>query len=465
MTCVSGFGSWTGSTGRRNKTGRRRTALRPSRNKGRETAEQGNCMNTRIINGIVLAVIVAAIAFINPAASAASEPTVQVSEYQVSPAIMMPDTLGTITVVLKNTATSAQQKENSGLVASEFVTSTVTDINVNINNVHLEGMGITVLSKDFDRVGALGPGQSIPMVFTIRSPTTSGMYYPEVWIDTAGQGKSTRYPIPVNVNTPVGIQKQAILSVSSTLPGSVNPGDEIPVTVTVKNTGETMADDVILRVLNISTIAPKVTDLYHIGPVDAKTEKAVVVELVSDRNTDPGLIRIPVTMMYKWIDGSAHTDSTSIDIVLKGEAELGLVSVDTSPRRVPANQPFDLTMRIENTGTGEAKQVAATVDLPMTGTRQAFIGKIKEGNDAPALFLLDGVKGGTYDYTATITYIDDLGEHTITKPMSLRVEPEDMSGLAIIVLVVLAVAGFLGYRYWYLPRKNGNGALPWVKKS
>jgi hypothetical protein len=150
---------------------------------------------------------------------------------------------------------------------------------------------------------------------------------------------------------------------------------------------------------------------------------------------------------------------------MKGKGELGFVSVDTSPRRVAENQPFDLTIRIENTGTGEAKQVAATVDLPMTGTKQSFIGKIKPGNDAPAVFMLDGGKGGTYSYNASITYTDDLGTHTVYRQMSLRVIPSDSSGGLILMLLGLLGVGIVVYRFWYLPRKNGGGALPWVKKS
>ena len=150
---------------------------------------------------------------------------------------------------------------------------------------------------------------------------------------------------------------------------------------------------------------------------------------------------------------------------MKGKAELGFVSVDTSPRRLVANQPFDLTIRIENTGTGEAKQVVATVNLQMTGTKQAFIGKIKPGNDAPAVFSLDGAKGGTYEYMTNITYVDDLGNHAISSPMSVRVSPEDNTGIVILVLLIVIIGGILAYRYWYLPKKNGTGALPWVKKN
>ncbi len=47
---------------------------------------------------------------------------------------------------------------------------TTTDINVNIENIHLEGNGLDVQTKDFDSVGALGPGQSIPITFSIQAP-------------------------------------------------------------------------------------------------------------------------------------------------------------------------------------------------------------------------------------------------------------------------------------------------------
>ena len=121
------------------------------------------------------------------------------------------------------------------------------------------------------------------------------------------------------------------------------------------------------------------------------------------------------------------------------------------PRVSPKNTPFDLTIRIENTGTGEAKQVSAKVDLPAEGTKEAFIGKIKPGNDAPAIFLLEGMKGGNYPYNLTITYTDDMGVHTLTRQMNLRVPPADNSGTIILGLIILGILGFLAYRYWYLP--------------
>jgi hypothetical protein len=105
-----------------------------------------------------------------------------------------------------------------------------------VESVYLYGQGVDVLEGNFQRVGALGPGQSMTLTFLIRAPSREGMYFPEVWIRIP-EGTSVQYPVPVNVNSPVSIQKQEILVLSSTLPGTVDPGDEIPVTLRCGTTG------------------------------------------------------------------------------------------------------------------------------------------------------------------------------------------------------------------------------------
>jgi hypothetical protein len=397
--------------------------------------------------------------------SAVGEPTVTITNYLVNPSVLMPDSLGTITITITNTATSATIQQNTGGTPTDAETTRVTDINVNIENVHLEGSGVDVLTRDFSRVGEIGPGQSIPITFSIRAPSKSGMYFPEVWIDTTN-GKSTRYPIPVNVNTAVGIQRQAILIMDTSLTGSLNPGDEIPVTLTVRNAGQTLADDVVIRIENASaTVAPKNSDTYHLGTIMPGGLQTVDLALLSDKKTVAGLVRVPVSISYNEIDGAGRTQVSGIDLMMKGKAELGFVSVDTNPPRLAENTPFDLTIRIENTGTGEAKQVSAIVDLPAEGAKEAFIGKIKSGNDAPAIFLLEGLKGGNYPYTLNITYTDDMGVHTLTRQMNMRVSPADNSGTIITLLIILVIIGIIGYRYWYLPRIKGDGKFPWDKKN
>ncbi|PKL66070.1 MAG: hypothetical protein CVV32_02490 [Methanomicrobiales archaeon HGW-Methanomicrobiales-3] len=408
----------------------------------------------------------ALVALAVPPVHAADAPTVTITDYKVSPSVLMPDSIGTITITVKNTASSASVSEKSGQLSTDsYATVRTTDVGVNIENVRLEGNGITVLSDDFARVGAIGPGQSLQFTFSIQAPQASGIYYPQVCIDATG-GKSMKYPVPVNVNTALGIQKSAILIMDSTLTGSQNPGDEIPVTITVTNAGMMLADDVTLKIENVSaTVAPKGADLYHLGTIPAGGQKTVDLVLISDKKTPSGLARIPATLRYNAMDGTPTTQLSSIDILFKGKAELGFVTVDTSPARLTEGTPFDLTIRVENTGTGEAKQVSATIDLPVEGKKEAFIGKIKPGNDAPVIFLLEGAPAGNHPYTLTIQYTDDMGDHTMTRDMNLRVPPTDRTGDLIILFIVLVLIGFVGYRYWYLPKINGDGKFPWERKN
>jgi hypothetical protein len=89
----------------------------------------------------LLVVLLCVFAFISGIAlpvMAAGEPTVTITEYRVNPSVLMPDGLGTITIMVKNTATSASIKENTGIYTSEAATTKVTDINVNIENVKLD---------------------------------------------------------------------------------------------------------------------------------------------------------------------------------------------------------------------------------------------------------------------------------------------------------------------------------------
>jgi hypothetical protein len=414
---------------------------------------------------LMVSILLAAIPL--EATAATSGPTVTIGSYQVSPSILLPGQEGTLSIVIQNTAKSASSTEttvDSG-TAGSTTSSETKDISAVFDSVYLFGNGLEVLEGNFDHPGALGPGQSMQLTFLIRAPGQSGMYFPDIWIHIP-DGSNIRYPIPVNVNSTIGIQKQTLLIMNSSLPESVQPGEEIPVTLTVKNDGQLLADDVTVKVQNVNTlVAPKDTDTYHLGRIESGGQMTADVILLSDKTISPGLIQVPVTLQYSDMDGTLHSQAGSINLMMKGKGELGFVSVDTNPQQLTENTPFDLTVRIENTGTGEVKAVSARIDLGSEGTKETFIGKIKPGNDAPAIFFLEGLKTGTYPYNITISYTDDLGDHTMIRGLSVRVPPADRSGTVLFGILGIGILGFGMYRFWYIPRKNGNGTFPWVKKN
>jgi hypothetical protein len=387
-----------------------------------------------------------------------AEPTVTIENYEVSPAVLMPGDLGTIQISIKNTASTATIQESKGiLLEGKFATTTNTDVNVFIEKAGLEGNGIVVIGSNFQRIGDIGPGQTIPITFLIKAPANSGVYFPEVWIDTAG-GRSTRYPIPVNVNTQISVPRLAVVGTAITTPLATRPGDEALVSLQLINTGQSVADSVVVRIGNASTsVIPKNVQLYHTPSLSPGTTKSFDIVLVTDRKTATCIANLPVSVQYYTVDGTQHTEHAAISLLVQGQAEISIASIETSPERLVAGEPFNLIIRVENAGTGDAKSVSATVDLPISGTREAFLGTIKPGNDAPALFRLGSASAGEHKYNVTIDFSDDWGNHTVTRPLAISVTPADYSGLVIGIIILAVLAGGAWYLFFRKKPGRNNG--------
>ena len=99
-----------------------------------------------------------------PALAAAEDTSIVVADYAVSPAVLQPGDLGTITATIRNTASTASLTETGNLSGSDggtIASTRRTDITVNIERVRLSGGGVEVLSGENTRVGAIGPGLMI----------------------------------------------------------------------------------------------------------------------------------------------------------------------------------------------------------------------------------------------------------------------------------------------------------------
>ncbi|MGE5832539.1 MAG: hypothetical protein ACM3X8_06425, partial [Methanomicrobiales archaeon] len=164
---------------------------------------KGRAASRGAIPWICLVLILAAV----PLAAGASttDPTVAITGYHVTPSILLPGDQGTIEITIANTASTASTTESTvqNGVSGSTTTTTTKDMTVLVESVYMYGQGVEVLEGNFQQVGALGPGQSMTLTFLIKAPPQAGMYFPEVWIRIP-EGTSVKYPIPVNVNSPIG---------------------------------------------------------------------------------------------------------------------------------------------------------------------------------------------------------------------------------------------------------------------
>lgn len=398
----------------------------------------------------VLSLIAAllALCIISPVASA--EPTVIITGYEVNPSVILPGEMGTITITLKNTADQATQSESDTLNTGtkSYTTTTSTDIGAKVESATLVGKGIEVVRGSFQDVGSIGPGQSFPLTFLIRAPSGDGIYFPEAWISVSGS-TNVRYPIPVNVNSAVLLPKNPAIVVEKSVPDSVNPGDDFSVNLTITNIGEIRANNVDLSISpNTSSIALKSPSTHHLSRLDPGESQVLNLSFASDRNAQLGLTVISIPIGYVRADGSRFEQAEQVSINLQGEAELSISAISTNPAPVTPGEPFSLIVRIENTGTDDATALKARIDAPASGSKEAFVGKIKPGSDAPAVFILTADRAGETPVTVNLSYEDLSGPHTESEEVTLVVNQPSGSGFALAALGLLVLAAALAY--WYL---------------
>lgn len=403
---------------------------------------------------VILLSFIIAQAAATDTAGGTTNPTVVISAYEVTPAVLLPGDRGTVTLTIRNTAESASQKENTGIVSGgTFANSKSTDINVYIETVHLEANGIEVLTGDFDRLGELGPGQSIPVTFVIRAPAQSGIYFPEAWIDVK-DGRSTRFPLTVNVNTDISTQKKPSLFVTQELPSRVAPGEDCTVKITVENTGLSRASDISLVVNStVKSLILTTSGRYYADHLEPGENMTIRLKFATDKNTLTGIDPVTLSITYHNPDGTTERQAETIGIPVKGRAEIAVSSVTTDPVRPVPGNPFTLIIRVENTGTDQATSVRAALDSPFAGTKTAFIGSIDKDSDAPAVFYLQATRDGAVPANLTIRYNDDFGSHAVSEEATVMTGAS--SGLAPAIIALLITGIIAGAAYWYFRIRPG----------
>lgn len=398
-------------------------------------------------------IILFGLLLINLPASVAGDttqiPSVIIQDYKVTPAVLTPGEKGTLTVTLKSVTSGTK---TSSVTSGSDTTSLSSPVIPYIDSVTFKSKDIDLLSTNSKFEGNIGPDQAIPVTFYIQAPQKTGLYFPEVWIRVR-DGQSLKYPVPVNVGTQLSVLRTPTLSLENSFPSMVKPGTKIDGNITIKNEGSSQADNIQVMVNGTppSVIASGISS-FQIERLEAGQSVTRDLSLLVDKNIQAGLVEVPVRMKYAQIDGSIAEQLGSIGIDVRGNAELGITAVETTPSRVSQKQAFDLMIRVQNTGTGDAKAVSAKIDLPISGTKEAFVGKIKPGNDAPATFILDGAPAGEYKYKTTINWTDDWGEHSFTRELSQGVPGSEDSSSTIVGVIILVVIG--AGVFWYWRKKN-----------
>ncbi|HEY9247193.1 MAG TPA: CARDB domain-containing protein, partial [Candidatus Methanoperedens sp.] len=153
----------------------------------------------------------------------------------------------------------------------------------------------------------------------------------------------------------------------------------------------------------------------------------------------------PMDLVLDYMDerGVEYNETKLVGIVAAGRAGLEIAKKTTEPARIKENEPFSLTVKIENTGTGDAKGVTARLNSELEGDTLAYLGEIKKDDYSNAIFTLDAANRGKKSGTLNITYEDDFGRHEVTKELILIVNPADGGNLLPVIVGIIAIAAII----------------------
>ncbi len=158
----------------------------------------------------------------------------------------------------------------------------------------------------------------------------------------------------------------------------------------------------------------------------------------------------PIDLLLDYMDerGVEYNETKLVGIVAAGRANLDIAKKTTEPARIIENEPFILTVKIENTGTGDAKGVTARLESELDGDTLAYLGEIKKDDYSNAIFTLDAAKSGKKNGTLNISYEDDFGKHEIQKEIILIINPGGSTNpLPAVIGVIALLVGIVLWKW------------------
>ncbi|NJD75605.1 MAG: hypothetical protein FIB08_00725 [Candidatus Methanoperedens sp.] len=245
---------------------------------------------------------------------------------------------------------------------------------------------------------------------------------------------------------------QLAVSNISINPELISPQDTFELAFTVSNEGTGIARDITVGAATAGL--PFVTggaDTKVIKALDPGESNRMNYNFIVKDKTDISSYSIPIKMEYKDENGKNISSQSQVGVKVLGRAKLSIANIKTEPQNPAKDDLVTVTMRIENSGTGDAKSARVIVAVPSEGNKTVFLGKIKPNDDAPAVFTFLAAESGDIPYSATVEFEDDLGVHNQTWVLSQYVYSRNGNDIAV-PIGILAITG--GATAYYLSRRK-----------
>lgn len=340
----------------------------------------------KIITPIIVSLVILSTLISLNTPTIQANPAVMISQYQLSPEILMPGDTAVLTLQIKNAETAATQTSTS--TSGGDTTTTVRTLGVDINKIWIDpvlssGKQIRATSSYTD-IGTLAAGASIEVSFKllVDKNMSEGIYFPVVNIDVSS-GTDVIYPFLVKISN------ASLDLLPTSIPSKISKGGATDLTITALNKRENEVQEVI--------ITPRgegvefVPQSCFIGSLAAETSKDVVFSI---KPIETEVNSISFSVIYKNGD-NLHTNSLSSHLSVIESLDVAPI-ITSFPLSIKKGESSRISIEVYNAKTEKITGVLVTPICNATVIpAQYFIGSMDP----------DDVYSASFDiYTDTVDY-------------------------------------------------------------
>ncbi len=314
-----------------------------------------------------------------------ASPAVMITQYQLSPEILMPGDSAVLTLEVKNAEIASES--STSVVGGDSTTTTHT-LGVDINNIWISpaqsgGKQIRA-TANYEDIGYLASGASIEVNFKLLVDTnmSEGIYFPIVNVDVSG-GSDVIYPLLVKVSN------ASVDLLPTSVPSKISNGGTTELTVTAVNKRENAVKDVVITPHGDGV--EFVPESYFIGSLAAETSEDVIFSV---KPIETGAGNISFSVNYKNGD-NLHTNALTAPLSVIEALDVAPI-ITNFPRSITKGGSSQISIEVYNAKTEKITGVLVTPICNATVIpSQYFIGSMDP----------DDVFSASFDiYTDTVGY-------------------------------------------------------------
>jgi len=292
-------------------------------------------------------------------------------------------------------------------------------------------------SEDLSRASLCGFCNRENKYFITIQPTAFSGTYP-VYIKAVSGSTESRQRVDIQVRG----KPNLVFSTASADIDKVVPNEQFTAVLDVRNIGTGTATQI--------KIQPESQQFTVIGgairtidSIAANETKPADFDFATASSVAANSYSIPFRMSY--LDENWNlintTQNLGVRVIDRGSINIQTIKVasSTGSSAVPVGQPFTVVVRLENIGPGDANALAADIQCPFNGPKKAFVGQLKDDEDAPAVFNLVAQSSGTFECDLIVSYTDDLGGHSFAQKFDVTIDPQNPADMVFPVIVLLII--------------------------